>query len=487
MPAVEEVPIELWTQIVGLLTRRSDLAHVSATCRTLYAIAAPYLHQAFPIRTWSVNQFLRLINRPAPFVPEFLAIGVSDHSEEHDFWDSPRWPTEGARTIPRRQYVSHDTYQRIVNATFGFTSVRELVIFNVHVPRRFYDLIYDLPNLESLHVEACTSAGLGDVFQHRDLGITELTLRVCDTVTAGILCRLATASNLQTLRIDETANVFQECSTDLSQNIRFIYVSNFRTFTDPLPPEAYNRFKTSLTEFLSSYPHQVEWLSTSLPVQSTLVPNALPLLRHFRGNTIAVGTVAKCGQLRSLIIEAGETFHLTSSGVLDRIAEHQPELKSLTLRLSEWDLEVIHAVAHLFPNLERLKVTFVRGSLSDDELVGLVPRHLHRLRNLRRLEIFMVRFSWRNKSVTMRQQFPSPSFEDYVDDAEFEMWEENGLGQAVTLPDEEYKEFLITWKYACPDLREVQLAPGYVWRRYGPKDPWCKRSCRWNNGYREVW
>ncbi|KAG1723531.1 uncharacterized protein EDB91DRAFT_1172519 [Suillus paluster] len=53
----------------------------------------------------------------------------------------------------------------------------------------------------------------------------------------------------------------------------------------------------------------------------------------------------------------------------------------------------------------------------------------------------------------------------------------------VSEPFDDYtRELVIAWNRACPALRNVQLHPGWVWRRANPADSWVARPCQ-----RGVW
>ncbi|KAJ7881630.1 hypothetical protein B0H13DRAFT_2667568 [Mycena leptocephala] len=184
---------------------------------------------------------------------------------------------------------------------------------------------------------------------------------------------------------------------------------------------------------------------------STLV---LPMLTEFHGPRGILMTL-----LRSAvhIVNVAITDEISSDKALAIVAElHPHHLRSIELRLTRWDDEVLCEIAHRFSECKRIKIVHCYGGPSDDFLFDLGPHHLCRMPKLDTLLIHACPEDALEKAPSMRHHTDYSMFFRAMD-----RWKADGAAgkRAVPTPPsaEAMRVWLAVWTRYTPLLELVEL------------------------------
>jgi hypothetical protein len=114
----------------------------------------------------------------------------------------------------------------------------------------------------------------------------------------------------------------------------------------------------------------------------------------------------------------------------------------------------MHAIIHLFPNIEELKVLYQLGYPDDDTLIGLGAEFLSRLPRLTKFHLYNPRIIHSHISEYRKSaNLPSHLSQIKLGPCAEPEFTESGSG------------FLSAWMRYTPLLEEVRLVKDFVWRR----------------------
>lgn len=290
-------------------------------------------------------------------------------------------------------FASTALYEYISRRIQTFTSLRKLVFCKAKLPNTVYDIIESLPSLRDLTIEYCAIPP--KVYRPRNAGvfsslpITTLTLTCLRSECQNphpihnnymYLLHLATATNIRSLKIDWfqlTAYFFARLYPDMSYTLP----TSIETLELSLPPpkywptssaEANTRLLDPLAIFLQRCT-QLRHLrfANGFARQLKNLPTVFSNLTSFYGpKCMALPICSVKSQLQHVEITC---LMYDAPGVNDLLqflpilGSAQPGLKSLSLRINNWDRELMFAITqdNLFPKLEELKIKYDHGCPSE--------------------------------------------------------------------------------------------------------------------------
>ena len=518
---------------------RHDLSVIVRACKTFYDLAIKNLYRHVvwknPISLIRCLGFLRRVrgfNEESLVSPMSLTIGVSRMSTNGQSAiveeDGRVIPARRGRWTPTTQmerrdltsftvlesgdtaydfriplFASPPLYKSMVDFTRLLVSLRELTFTNAVLPDTIHSLLHQFPNLRKLHLEMCVippTVSDADV-DHTVLPITELTLRslyhVIDVLQPDQelvnlnpteVFRLAGAQSLETLHIDTTARIFalfnRPKGPPVPPNLRRLFLHRPRLTKNDcrlagVGPTARRVHENaslmlSISLFLTGAP-KIESISTCFAFSDANFQMQLVQaqyfdtkhLREFSGPIASFNfpplTVAR--NLRAVhFIDDKSVFLLNAQ----KFADDFERLEVLSLQITTpWDDEVVLAACLVFQHVSRVRIEY-SGPGPDDVSVDvldlawttvdvvlqnfIVSLGPHVLANMKRLHTFQL-FETNGKLPVI------------VDDGWEDDWTNEGMLKTLILP----------WNKYCPQLREVQLVDGYLWRRAHEKDTWAQR------------
>ncbi|KAH7925050.1 hypothetical protein BV22DRAFT_1012022 [Leucogyrophana mollusca] len=522
-------PNELWINVFEELKNPADLARISRTCRKFHRLSLRTLYKRIrwtdPRHLQNGLDFLR--NQPAlSTVPRSLTVAISredprltdieqlsralaivDHvGTIQSIPHTTQWfhsvVSELSTTIGRYPILlaSLPLHAAMVDLMSTFTELRELTFSGMQLPDSWYNIIQGFNRLQTLRIEYCTvpatSPTVPPVFEN--LPITELVLSgLTSNREPRKELRLATARNLRVLRFDWTAYVFnlfvQEDAT-IPAHLESIEV----TFPQQKNWQAFNNAESLLSQRLASFLALCPGV-TSLTVKNhvgsfELPAGALPLLRSYRGPMGAIVKQLKHCPLHTLDVRDSSGSLRSFIHELQAIASDHGDLQDLRVFAYQWDNEILRAIVFHFPHLRTLQVRYSHGSPSDDTVVSMGPHFFEakKLPHLRVARVFKSKSSPGTRESSSAGQYLQLAIHfnrhrpDMLDSWQGPLFVQREYDEGDTEPEvngvplgaeieEDLRESIIAWNRYCPNLREVQLLPGFVWRRSSEADSWCKR------------
>ncbi len=282
----EDVPAEMWMAIFEELSISKDLHSVLLTCRKFHSYAIRALHRnviwktpthlAHNLPLWSAEPRMALdvksLEVHVSSLPEFYTVrfvGVNGQTIVGPLTnagippsDLQNWPLSKSlnyyQLLRKYTYASRNLYDHMTTRITTFTNLESLVFRNLLFTDKLFAVIHTLPNLRKLHIEMCLFPGRNScaLRDHSVLPITDLTLvnlrrrihnvhgfemhddnghghvmaDMDDDITH--ILRLALAHNLQSLRIDSTADVLGRVFTywdNTTSTQRYRVPSNLRS------------------------------------------------------------------------------------------------------------------------------------------------------------------------------------------------------------------------------------------------------------------
>ncbi|EGN92557.1 hypothetical protein SERLA73DRAFT_190900 [Serpula lacrymans var. lacrymans S7.3] len=532
MPRVDlnSLPNELWLAVFESLTNPGDLCRVVRTCQRFHdlAIRVLYRHIVWDDPRWFATNFPYLLQHPEiNSVPRSLTLGISQiqyngsHVEQMeniraivDVHGDLRQPGPAmnhgvnfeedylSMVRSRREPIfvaSVALYSIVRDCINAFSMLVELNFKNVLLPNDLYQMIHQFSRLRRLQIDHCTLPLSPTLIpSHRNLPITELTLLGLRGNREAKVLSLATAQNLRVLRFDWTAAVFR------------IFTDN--SVKDPVPPhleiidakfpphkrwpsnpaDAEESFIQPFKSFLAMCPFVTRLhIRNHFPAFS-MTPDILPRLTYYQGPLSTVATVSVGRPVVALDIRdpSGSLRNLTNG--LQAVSANQPELEELCIFLYQWDDEILYAITHHFTNLRKIQIRYFRGTPSEDIILGMGSRFFFSLPQLHTAHIFKTLCD-----ADERQNMPTHHFHhhhivliepvpetDEDNEGDYEM--SNSHNSTDGEEENELKSLILAWNRYCPSIREIQLLPGFVWRRSNEKDEWCKRRYKMAENQRDY-
>lgn len=373
----------------------------------------------------------------------------------------------------------------------SFTHLNQLTFFDTTLPESVYRAIFGLPNLRQLCIEYCTLPSLAYsdevLAAFTSLPIVHLTLRCFSFMfsrqqpmaflTPYFLC---TAASIQTLKIDWTRKAASFFSySDALGATNYVLAQNVREVEIRLPHEhlwpkqdniARRLYTDALAIFLGNSP-TIQSLSFTHKLHAFHLPTtALPNLTSFSG-PITAAVLLLDRPLRRLNITDALRYHQPFITCMDVISTRQPGLQSLGFLLPAWEDEVLYVISSKFSHLRELAVTYVVddpsevsfGNLSrvcclpdssrQQMLLSMCHHFLHKFPLLDTVRVF--------KPVLLREINQHIGQTRNLDREIYTIHDDNlGPGSGS---DDDVREFILTWKRACPLLKEVQYEHKSVW------------------------
>lgn len=516
------LPNELWMSVFESINSPSDLAKVLRTCRRFRDLAIRILHQRL---IWNdPRHFVRTLqfwtNNPGMLaVPRSLTVGISKIQippTQVDRLDrvvavvgingvlghvpvggvippanmlvlNP--PMEAMATRTKPAFVAAlDLYQAMTSCMVTFTQLTNLTFKNALLPDTIYNIIHGISTLRVLHIEFCTfdQATITGAWNHTTLPVTELSLLSLDGGThVTDALALAKAHNLRVLRFDTTACIFRFFTRPSNGGPHVVprYLESIdvrlpeKKSWPSSPPEAQQSYIAPLIEFLAMCPNAVRLTIGGYMPEFTFPARILPNLRSYKGPMSTVVAVTGHRPITELNICDAGTKLSEWTDTLTSLGKEHSSLQELCAYVPYWDDEILYAVTQLFPNLHMLHIRYGLGCPSEDTILSIGPHFVTRTPNMHTLHLFSPRARSAAELLVPKyfDQSASPSaFEDETRD-----------------PETELKGLIGCWDRYCPQLREVQLLQGFVWRkaqvRQGQKQAgWEKRKYHWVDGVRDY-
>ncbi|KAG7444477.1 uncharacterized protein BT62DRAFT_245717 [Guyanagaster necrorhizus] len=367
---------EYWMLIFDQLDTR-DLFNVICTCHKFYRLALRALYRNLLFMDFSHFQ------QNASFwegrednmfeVPRALVLCALKRGKIDPF--SP--PCYGR--------VSYDVLNRIIS----YPSLRKVEICASSLsPNTFYSTILRLPHLTRLSLvdnifdvlSMSSPDGEVDFAQFAALPLTHLTLLGNVAVgprrherTRYHFLHLATSKTLRVLRIDwdMESSVFLAKQTlgydggpfDMPEGLETVELC-IKSGTSSPPAASPNI--SFLHTFLRQSGHHVKTMKVigQLDVRFKVSGTVLPKLEEFGGNPWA--TIAFLHSSRPIkhlhICDIDQqSSNAALIPLLSAVAKDKPDLQTLDLFVTIWDLEIMHAIKHLFHDLHDLRIKYQRG------------------------------------------------------------------------------------------------------------------------------
>jgi hypothetical protein len=559
MSVTDDVPAELWLTIFELMDSPGDLNNVIRTCRRFYNCGVRALHRdvvwkrpedfvrnaplwlADPGMIAGVRSLQLYISTLPDDVPGTLidAAGVTytrrGAGQIAQLQEEPVWLLPGLEehhgfsqsTLHSinyykmyHTYATTGVYNLILAKISSFTNLRNLTFKHLFITDELFGTLFDLPGLRKLHIEFClfprkqtTTTRDFSILPITDLTMLNLRRQVMsagrhghdlhafadmdEDIEYGLA--LASAKNLQSLRVDSTADVFATVYRRRIQGVyvysipprlTHLYVQRKQVVDGAVQPlfHAEQLFPGAVYSIMERCPTLTTVsLGYALPKHSSFPkPESLPNLTHCEGYLEAISAMTTGRPLKAISILRSDASLEGIIDLLDRKAAQHPGLRMLALHCKTWDLEILDAICQLFPELRKLKLTFdlrepgklwehgdywngiqpyemyealeeararpeyTTGSRGPDEdtVVSIGPHHLHRLEHLHTAHIYAM-------PSAVKADHPAFLFDSTFDSVE-----------------EELQNLVIPWNRYCKKLREVQLHAGYVMRRKYEGDIW---------------
>jgi len=281
---------------------------------------------------------------------------------------------------------------------------------------------------------------------------------------------LAAARSLETLHIDTTARIFtlftRPSGPPVPPNLKRLFLHRPKVTKNDcrfagLGPAARRVHENaslmlSMSLFLTGAP-KIESISTCFAFsdanfQMQLVQAQYFDTRHLKEFSGPISsfnfpplTVAR--NLRAVHFIDDKSVFLMNA---QKFAEEFERLEVLSLEITTpWVNEVVLAACSVFPNVLRIRIGYTGAGPDDNFILSLGP---HVLASMERLHTF--------------QLFETHGKLPVITDDE---WEDDWTNEAML------KTLILPWNKYCPQLREVQLVDGYLWRRAHKKDTWAQR------------
>jgi hypothetical protein len=518
---------------------RYDLSVVIRTCKTFRELATKNLYRHVvwknPISLVHCLGFLRRVrgsDEESLLLPKSLTIGISRMSKNGRSLivgvDARILPAQREQWLPttqveRRDFTSFavldsgDTacdfriplfasaalYESMLNFAQLLVSLRELTFTNAILPDTIHSLLHHFPNLQKLHLEMCVippTVSNASV-DHTVLPITELTLRSLyhaidvlhhpDQELANLnpdkVFSLATAQSLETLRVDTTARIFtlfnRPTSPPVPPNLKRLFLhrpkltKNDSRVAGMGPTQRRAQETASLmlgiSLFLTGAP-KIESISTCFAFsdanfQLQLVqPNHFDAehLREFSGPiaSLSFPPLTSARNLRAVHFIDDKMVFLSNA---QKFADDFERLEVLSFQITTpWDDEMVLAACSVFLNVVRVRIEYSGPGPNDvgprwfrkwagahgffqNFIVSLGPQVLAKMERLHTFQLFET-----------NGKLPVITDDCWGDD-----WTSEGMLKTLILP----------WNKYCPQLKEVQLVDGYLWRRAHGKDSWAQR------------
>jgi len=482
-------------EIFELLPLPSDLNSVLRTSKRFHDLAIRAIHRHV---IWKLPQQVSRnlpvwdVHKGMDYAAQTLELGVSAlppalPGNIVDIRGDSSWRYESHRTsandkqllssinfhrMERQSYASVDLSNAMFSRIRSFTNLKILTFNNLLFSNAHFAIIHALPQLRALRVEYCIvpPRDMNETYNHRTLPITDLALlnlrrRVADHFGAASiegdsisLLTLSLASNLRTLRVDSTADVFkyvfhgwQAEAQDhtIPAHLERLYVQRKQLIHSAIagessfPDTTFYSFLTRATSLTTYATYH------STPSHQQLQPGALPQLRCYSGPVESVPGILPNRPIEALQLlrcthgQTGALNHRDGISALTLVGKSFPDLQMLAIEFSSWDDEIMHAICQLFSKIRRLKIVFEAGGPSESTMVDMGPGFLSRLPNLRTFQLY----------TQPTADNPKPDHPPWLFDSSF------------TSIEEELRDLIIPWNRWCPALREVQLLSGYTMRR----------------------
>ncbi|KAF7964852.1 hypothetical protein HWV62_2492 [Athelia sp. TMB] len=322
--------------------------------------------------------------------------------------------------------ASSSLFNVMIQHLSSFTALNSLIFKKAIVPVTFYEILQALPSLRILRLETCsiTSASTAPPADLGVFPITELTLLDLDVHRSSPHpLMLATSRNLRHLCCDMSACAFRMFTKKVPGGSTPVVPSTLDSIHFHMPEKRF--WPANMLDFSENSYYFIEFLKLCPNMRhitiggfipSISLPNDIvPLLQFYQGPILAAASFARG---RSIL---GVSLCDLDTGIdlwewiqaLQLLGECQSAatIHQLSAAVPAWDDEILLAVVKLFPEMRKLSISYNKGRLSET---------------------------------------PSPGPCKLSVDTEAESELKGSIG---------------SWDRHCPNLREVQLLPCFVWRR----------------------
>ncbi|KAJ7644867.1 hypothetical protein FB45DRAFT_898853 [Roridomyces roridus] len=376
MGAATEIPVELWLKILDGLPA-STMRAVYNTHRFFRPVCAPFLHSHFLFRPYYRA-------RPTSSIRLPLDEKVSDSLERLAFWTSDKiaplvrschvepWPTaDDAKTdaaiFPTAEPLTllDPFYKRLGS----FTNMVTLEARLLHFTPEGVEGVCALPNLKKLRLVSCTAAWSADESHPYSLSVTHLSidsrLDFSTELVGGFesWLSLLRPECIESLKLPWNREVAIERMQPIAT---FSKLRKLRIRMDA------STIDQSFIDFLLST--RVEDLDLrgpgTLPFDRdiTIPTPFMPRLKAYSGPISTMRLFLKCPNLVRLTAEGN--VEIFRERLLQLSAP--PNVTSLSLILSFYDLSHVVEVISFFPHLTELRITITDSRYNSDYLTQLV-------------------------------------------------------------------------------------------------------------------
>ena len=409
MNILDDVPTELWMEILEFMDDPHDLYNVALTCRDFYSYAIRPLHRNL---IWKhpkhvVQDFafwdlypqacteVRTLHLEVCTMPRYNdGVFVNRQGHEYTVHDEDDPANDHLMFIEcideyyaNLVFADDNLFTQIITLIRRFTNLTSFTCKNILLTDPIFGAMYSSGALRSLHIENCVlpPRAPGVEWDHSELPITSLTLlnlrrrvRRHDPHNFHPIhfdgdlepaLKLAQARTLRTLRVDPTADVFGTVFRDPTMTLPPLEFT--RLFIERrriIPNEHHSHYSADYTppdrhvyRTIMRCPN-LNTLVIAQPFgqQTPFPPTNLQNLVNFQGTPEAALAVAHHQTIEGLSILWNETG-TRALGAIAALGNPRRNLKLLSIECGTWDFEILIAVTDFFPELRRLRITYQRG------------------------------------------------------------------------------------------------------------------------------
>ncbi|KIK54981.1 hypothetical protein GYMLUDRAFT_886428 [Collybiopsis luxurians FD-317 M1] len=433
LSAFAECPDSVWLDIIDRITECSALYNFILASSRFYRLGIRALYRRVQFQKFSdiQNNFGFWVDRKDDIASAttalFLGGNASAASTNLSRFCLGRFNCEPENGIVLKHW------NVLPAQILRFTKLEQLRFNAIPLPSQFCDLLVELPLLRALCITECS---LEPVMQGWSmiLPITELTLKSVKPFNWPRISGMVVRQDSLRFCFPGTLE-YLELRTFSQENWPRISPSQVESLTMLL-----NASSSLRTLRINGYLHNLQFNSE--------VPSVTQL-KTYVGPLISITSLSQSyHSLEDLLItDYDQPIHSFT-----KVFTPQPRLRTLKLFLAHWDVEIMHAVVHLFPNLEELKILYQIDYPNADLLLSIGAEFLSRFPALTKFHLYNPRVIHPRAKMEHHHKLP------------------RSLSQIELGPcaDPEFVsdgEFLAAWERHTPQLREVRLVKDFVWRR----------------------